>query len=485
MDEGRPPDPETGAEPVDATDETGAGVPMVDAGAGAPADDLAFEPGGPSRGIVAIVIVLIAALVVFAVVGGRIATSSPEPTPRAEPRLAVTDGAGRFFTMDRDGGAVTEHAVPDVQFAFPAWSPDATRIAITGEGKNGIRLYLFGAADDSQGMPTIIYDDPDHPPFYLYWSPDGQQIAFLTTEPGGIALRVLPADGSAEARIVREGAPLYWDWLGNDHLVAHIGFVGADAFLGEVDLKGASTETVPLDPGYFRSPAVSRDGRYRAYVTSGQNTAGTVTVETIDRASRQSAPVFGVAAVSFDPTGSTLAYVGAERPVVNDPGIPLGPLRALDPVSGRTRTLLGGDVVAFFWSPDGQTIAALTIPGPNDEIVGVPGAGLVSAAGTAPGAGTDPEPPPPAQGVRLTLAFVDVDSARVRASRAARITSRFVSNILPYYDQYALSHRVWAPDSSAIVMPLEAEGKDQLFVIPADGSAMTPLDDAELGFWSP
>ena len=78
-----------------------------------------------------------------------------------------------------------------------------------------------------------------------------------------------------------------------------------------------------------------------------------------------------------------------------------------------------------------------------------------------------------------------MDSGSVRASRTVPVTSRFVNNILPYYDQYALSHRMWAPDSSAIALPLDDDGDDQLFVIPVDGSGMTPLGDAELGFWSP
>ena len=60
-----------------------------------------------------------------------------------------------------------------------------------------------------------------------------------------------------------------------------------------------------------------------------------------------------------------------------------------------------------------------------------------------------------------------------------------MNHILPYYDQYALSHRLWAPDSSAIALPLDADGDDRLFVIPADGSEMTPLESAELGFWRP
>jgi TolB protein len=493
MDEGRPPDPAADPEPVDAVPPTAAARPAdgeagpadgdgEDAAAPGQPEDLPLEPRGPSRGLVAIAIVLVAALVVFAIVGGRIVTTTDLGRSAAEePRLAVTDGDGKLYTMDADGGSVAAYALPGIQFGFPAWSPDGRRIAVTGEDGGEIRLYLFDA-DAADSEPIVLFAEPDHPPFYLYWSPDGQQIAFLTTEPDGIALRLVPADGSAAARIVREGAPLYWDWLGNDHLVAHIGSSGEGSFLGEVDLQGSSTERVPLEPGFFRSPAVSRDGAYRAYVTTGQDTTGIVTLESMDRARRQVAPVFGVAAVSFDPTGTKLAYVGSEQPRAEEIAFPLGPLRILDPVSGQSRTLLGGDVVAFFWSPDGRTIAALTLVPPDDEVVGIPGAGLASTGGRTPGAD---DPPPPAQGVPLTLVFVDVDSATIRTTRQVAVTSRFVNNILPYYDQYALSHRLWSPDNTSIALPLDAEGDDQLFVIPADGSDMTPLEGAELGFWRP
>jgi TolB protein len=482
MDEGRPADPTTGSVPEGAPAWPTIDYAPPDPGDNLPLDDVPFEPRGPSRGIVAVVLVLIAALVVFAFLGGRVVLSNPEPAAPGEQLLAVTDADGKLFTMDRAGGSVVEHSLPGIQFGFPGWSPDGAQIAVTGEDGSDIRLYVFDAESGPDAEPRIVYDESGRPPFYIYWSPDGRQIAFLTTEPNGIALRVVPANGSAEARIVKEGAPLYWDWLGSDHLVAHIGDRGVGSFLGEVDLEGSSTEQVPLDAGSFRSPAVSRDGSHRAYVTSGQDSTGIVTLESIDRSDRHVAPVFGTAAVSFDPTGSTLAYVAAEQPRAEDPGFPLGPLRAIDPATGETRTLFGGTVVAFFWSPDGRTIAALSIAQPNDEFVGGTGARLASTRNSPPG---DVGAPPPAAGVPLTLAFVDVASGTVRSSHGVAITSRFVNNILPYYDQYALSHRLWARDSSAIALPLDAEGEDQLFVIPADGSEMTPLGGADLGFWSP
>jgi WD40 repeat protein len=490
MDEGRAPDPGRPAadgEPI----EDGVGEPQNDGTVDAeapmfvPTEEVALEPRAPSRVMVAIAVILITAMGIFALLGGRIlAPREPEPTPQPEPLLAVTDGDGRLFTMDPDGGSVVEYKAPDErQFGFPAWSPDGSRIAVTGSGADGIRLYRFdrGRDAESSGEPAILYDERGQPPFYLYWSPDGRQIGFLTQQPDEIALRLVPADGSAEARIVRKGAPLYWDWVGNDRLVTHIGSSGAGSFLGEVDLKGDSTETETLDAGFFRSPAVSRDGSLRAYVTTGQDSPGMVTLESTDGSNRRQAPVFGTAAVSFDPSGRTLAYVASEQRSAEDLQFPLGPLKELDPGSGKTRTLLPGDVVAFYWSPDGTTIAALMLPPADDEIVGVPGARVASVR-----IGPDEaDRPLPNQGIPLTLVFVDVASGAIESSREVDLTTRYVNNILPYYDQYALSHRTWSPDSSAIALPLDAEGDDRLFVIPADGSEMTQLGDAELGFWSP
>ena len=62
----------------------------------------------------------------------------------------------------------------------------------------------------------------------------------------------------------------------------------------------------------------------------------------------------------------------------------------------------------------------------------------------------------------------------------------FVDGVLPYFDQYALSHRVWAPDSTSMVLPLvDATGQTHVDVVPADGSDPRPIADGDAAFWSP
>ena len=142
MDEGRPTDP--APEPAFAPAESfGPPEPTESPLATEPVDPVDVEPivpRRPGRATIALVIVLILAFISFAVVGGRILIAGPE-TPPPEPRLAVTDAAGHLHTMDAKGGDVVDYPVADVEFGFPTWSPDGTRIAVTGDDKDSTAIY--------------------------------------------------------------------------------------------------------------------------------------------------------------------------------------------------------------------------------------------------------------------------------------------------------------------------------------------------------
>src|SRR5262245_49154680 len=134
MDEGRPPDPAPAfpaPEPDPSDADAGDGrLPLT--------DDVHLQPAPPGRALVAIAVVLVVALVAFAFVGGRIVTAGPESTPHPDPRLAVTDRNGRLHTATPDGRSIGDLDLPGTQFGFPTWSPDATRIAVTGQDDDSI-----------------------------------------------------------------------------------------------------------------------------------------------------------------------------------------------------------------------------------------------------------------------------------------------------------------------------------------------------------
>jgi TolB protein len=223
---------------------------------------------------------------------------------------------------------------------------------------------------------------------------------------------------------------------------------------------------------------VSADGRFAGFVRAGKGGADAVVVAARDGSGEQSMPVFGLAAVDFAPTDDTLASIGAIEPVVTPTGLPIGPLRLIDAATGATRTLLEGTVVTFAWSPDGSTIAAIRL---------VPAADGSNASTASPSAGASPttSSPPPAGQFEIRLAFVDVASGKIRSEPEVAPGERYVSALMTYFDQYALSHRLWAPDSSSILLPqAEPDGTTHVDVIYANGDAPVSFD-GEIGFWSP
>jgi TolB protein len=432
---------------------------------------------------IAVVLTLVAAVLVLGVLQ-RIGAINLRGGPAAAPaHLAVVDDKGGLTTVDAQGGSVVPYSVPGVTFQFPAWSPDGTRIAAIGAAADGSGLIdVFTARTTGAGEtdPPIIYQNSDRPPFYLYWRPDGKALTFLTTEQTDIALRIAPADGSHSEAIVRQGAPLYWDFADHDRLLVHIGTTGAGAFLGEVDLAGTSKEATALAPGVFRAPLISNDYRERAYVATDDQSTGTLVLEARDGSSRQTTQVLGLAALGFDPSGTNLAFIAPKTAQDPDIGIPIGPLRILDSTTGVLRTLRDGSVVAFFWAPDGKTIAAIQL-----EVTG--GGGVASAkearAVTAGFAAASESPSP---GIGLHLVFVDVATGTLRSERQVQLSSVFLTQLLPYFDQYALSHRIWSPDSASIALPLVGDaGTNQIFVISADGSGFGRIADGTMAFWSP
>jgi TolB protein len=440
-----------------------------------------------------LILVVVASLVVLAAVqSGGLATLGFPRDDDGGPRLAVIDIAGALRSMDRFGGSPTSYAKDGIAFQFPTWSPDGTQIAAIGTGPDGSGVYVVRARapTDTPAEPVLVYESADQPPFYLYWAPDGRQVSFLTTEPDGLALRIAPADGSGSAYVARAGAPMYWSFIGLDTMLVHSGTSGSDGYFGEVGLDGSPFVGTDRAAGVFRAPAVSADGRQRAYLASGNDAIGEVVRESRDGTGTTRIRVFGSGAVAFSPTGGALAFVAPDRPMSPAPPLPIGPLSILDPGAAEPRTLLGGSVVGFFWSPNGREIAALSAVRPDDnvtdarrgDIVLARATGMAREAAMAGLAGAREA----VAGLSLRLSFVTVANGAIRSERVVRLSDLFIGQVLPFFDQYALSHRIWSPDGASIALPLVgARDVTELVVIPADGAEPRTVAIAEMGFWSP
>jgi WD40 repeat protein len=386
--------------------------------------------------------------------------------------IAVQETDGSLGIVETDGFT---HVLADSskgQFGFPSWSPDGSHIAVVrSDGTNtGVVVFDAKATGATAPEPTVVFQRPSAAPFYVYWTPDSKSISFLVNENDTLSLRVAPADGSApldgsgKGSLVRSGDPLYFDWLAADRLFAHIG-TGSEGFLGEIGTDGTLKGTSVKRPGDFRAGIVSPDNESIAFVRGAIGGPGEVVVANRDGSHEHVMTVYGQTALTFDPNGGSVASIASatEDAVA---GFPLGPLKLLDANSGDVRTLVDGSVVAFWWSPDGKTIAAIRVQ--------------PSIASATPSAAPSQEPD-----TEVRLIFTDVASGKTLSQPIIRPAERFVTSLLTYFDQYALSHRLWAPDSSSILVPeVDEVGTTHVIVRYADGSDPIRLD-GDFAFWSP
>lgn len=410
-------------------------------------------------------------------------TIAPDRPLAASGSIAVVREDGTLWLVDIDGRATSLTGAQDGSFGFPAWSPDGSRIAAIRSSATEAAIVIIDVERATTGLllpPAVIFRSGSIGPFYLSWTPDGKEVSFLANELGDLSLRIAPADGSAPVdgsgpgAVIRMGSPLYYDWIGPDLLIAHIG-TGTDAFLGEVGRNDSPVAKTIDAPGPFRSADVSGDGRYVSFVRAGTGGEVAVVVAARDGSSEHSMAVFDMAAVDFGPTDDLVASIGAIEPVATSLGIPVGPLRLLDAATGEVRTLLDSPVVSFAWSPDGSTIAAIEIVMPADGTETSSASPASSPASSAAPAGR----------TEIRLAFVDVATGKIRSQPVVAPGPTYVNALMAYFDQYALSHRLWAPDSSSILLPqIDQDGTTHVDVFFPDGDPPISLE-GEMGFWSP
>ncbi len=376
-------------------------------------------------------------------------------------------------TVAPDGSDTRVLSSGPQRFQFPAWSPDGSRLAVLGADAGGGFISLLEDAANEEAAE--LYRSSDEPPFYLYWAPDGETLGFLASRPGeGIGMHVAGVSGTVQSRLLATGSPFYWQWTGDGQgLFIHANAFGETARLGFTSRVRDTLGTNLATPGRFQAPGLSPSGRYVAYAAAEPNRDTYVVVEGKPGSSldvRREATHQGFAALTWSPVRDELAFISPTEAAPTS----AGPLKLLSAESGLLEPLTEKPAVAFFWSPDGARIAYFTPRRTTGGDLAEPAPSAEMVAQRAQG-----------RPLLLDVYVVDVVTKSERLLTSFAPSPQFVAQFLPFFDQYALSHSLWSPESDALVLPaIDLEIPTLRVVVVGLDGTVTPVAEGDMAFWS-
>lgn len=401
--------------------------------------------------------------------------------------IAYVAPDGRPAVVDPQSGARLLLSESPRRAQFPAWSPAGDAVSFISVDASGAGVDVYRSGPDGAAAPERVraYDRAAEPPIYHGWSPDGRWLAVLASRAGGLGLYLVSAHGPAagadaaaglpdeapgEPRLLATGAPFYWDWSRDGaSLLVHRNVLGPDAEVGFTGLASYALEASFAAPGAFRSPAVSPSAGWIAYATrdGGDTRRAVLQRVALDGAAeggddaRRALSHAGFAAFAWHPRRDLVAV---QRAVVEAPH-GYGPIVTIDAATGDLTSVTDDLSLAFWWSPDGGSIAYLTpVAGPSGPQQQV--TLQVQASGT-----------------RLALRVADVATGLIRELGRFTPSPLFLNQYLPFFDQYARSHRLWSPASDALVLPVIEGGRSLLVLYGLDGSVRR-LGPGDMPAWN-
>jgi Tol biopolymer transport system component len=389
--------------------------------------------------VLGLIVLGLVMLLVTVLIGWQVfATSAPITAPLETPiahtaavnRLAVIDG-DRIYTMDSTGADRIE--LPhngSVPTAALVWSRDGQRLIFVEIERDTSKL--ISARPTGQDAAVLHETDRPRAPFYLYGSPDDRHVAFLTPDPGqGMALRIAPIDRAGAEQVAARGQPNYWSWSPDGSaLLVHIGSASSAAFVGQYVLTRTLLTTIEQSPAVFQAPAWLPAGEAQWVYARSIDRGGELVVghgrDLTSLAIFADGITFG-----SSPDGRRVAYA------LNTPGSFLyNGLTVIDRAGTQPQVLYRGDVLAFFWSPDGQQIAFLT--------------GALMEPGSIGRAGGLAVPSGQRRTLQATWHIVNVTSGAVTDLNTFEPSQDFLY-VIQYFDQFAQSIALWSPDSRWLV----------------------------------
>ena len=417
----------------------------------------------------------------------NVAVQAPGPEDRIGGAITVdliayTGADGGLFTIQPDGtgsrrlaGGGVEGTVgrisaqglaPNALFTWPTWSRDGSRLAfsrvLASDGTAAAAIY---AVDLETGSLKLVHEnEPGSSPFiaqdashYLYWSPDSRLLTFISSTSTGLTLFSSPGDGLDAPTPIATMGPIYYSWAADSsgilmHLRDGLELLDAPGLVGPRRLVDQSS--------VYRVPAFSPTGRRGAYI-DGNSDGNSLYVQDL-ALSGDSAPVALMdvgagAAFMWSPKGDEIAVAESATDALPT----YEQLRVVNAAGTRERTVVEETFIAFFWSPDGEWLLYVTVADSQRALVWK----VVPAAG----------------GEARELVEFGPSSEQF--------------TMISFFDQYAYSNSLWAPDSSKFVFTGTlshgagqtngaAPSTDKIYTVDIATGVARELASGRIAFWS-
>ena len=390
----------------------------------------------------------------------------------ADGNMYVSDQGGGNLTQLTDDALIPEsQGAPLLYYQYPTWSRDGSRVAFVGLSVEGeqIESKLMVADPETDSVEEIYSSESEHP-IYLNWSPDDENITFISSNVArqNLLLQNLPVQGGDPA-ILDTGSPYYWSWAPDGNvMIVHAGGTAASvpehiSFL-DVEAPIVTEYAVEATLGSFQAPAWSPDGNRIAIAQVAEEEREVVVTDAAGENPKSLGTFTEKTAFAWSSDSTRLAYIDGVQAL--DAGT-IGPLHVYD-LETSEEIVEDENVIAFFWSPSGEEIAYFVLLQAQAE-----GSG---ESGESAQAGTQ---------FVLELHVLDVTNGESRELFTYRPTQQFLS-ILPYFDQYHQSATIWSPDNNNLVLSfLNNEGIPGIAIVAASGN-LEPrfLAQGYLAFWS-
>jgi hypothetical protein len=117
---------------------------------------------------------------------------------------ASRDGNAEIYSMNADGTGQTRLTNNAAFDGVPAWSPDGSKIAFDSDRDDGSHKEIYSMNADGTGQ-TNVTNNPATDQFPA-WSPDGTKIAFESDRDGNIEIYVMNADGTGQTNLTSNAA---------------------------------------------------------------------------------------------------------------------------------------------------------------------------------------------------------------------------------------------------------------------------------------